>query len=267
MTNQNNHLPKPTTRQLKLTCINTDPATFQPRSINLNHGHVKELARVVRDGRTLDPIRVRVADDGSYTVLDGHHSFAAYQSAGWRKVIPAQVYHCSVAEGQQIALMENTKCRLQMSSTEKRDNAWGLTCNQPKLSRKRVSKICDVSTATVSRMRKVRETLVKNEQTFPSSWKAAQMTAQGNDMTQWTENQRDEWRQAAFAKLKERIARDIAQYSANDPELVLEVVQEVMGEDHFSKGADYLGFHEGEVDEYTGEFTRKETEEDTELPF
>jgi ParB-like chromosome segregation protein Spo0J len=261
MTSENMSLPKPKGQRLQLGKINTDPATFQPRSIEIDHGHVAELARVARDGRPLDPIRVRVAEDGSYTVLDGHHSFAAYHEAKWQKAIPALVYSCTVAEGQQIALMENTKSRLQMSSTEKRDGAWRLTYEQPELSRSSVAEVCDVGTATVGRMRQTREKLNAADQDFPRSWKAAQMLANGNALKDWSDDEREEWRLAEFAKLKERIARDIAQYSAKHPELVLDVVQEIMGPNRFAMGAEYLGFHEGEVDEYTGEFTLKSRRE------
>lgn len=168
------------------------------------------------------------------------------------------MYRCTVAEGQQIALMENTKSRLQMTDAEKRDGAWRLTCDQPELSRSRVAKLCGVGSATVGRMRKARETLKKSGQDFPRSWKAAQVKAQGNELTEWTDDERQEWRQAAFAKLKHCIARDIVQYSANNPELVLEVVQEIMGRDRFATGAEWLGFHEGDINEHTGVFSPKE---------
>lgn len=258
MTQENNDLPKPKGQKLHLGRISTDPKTFQPRGIELDQGHVAELARAIEDGRPLDPIRVREAEDGTYTVLDGHHSHAAYQKAGWNRAIPALVYRCTVAEGQQIALMENTKSRLQMTDAEKRDGAWRLTCDQPELSRSRVAKLCGVGSATVGRMRKTRERLKKSGHDFPRSWKAAQMAAQGNDFTDWTDDEREEWRQAAYAKLKQCIARDIVQYSANNPEMVLEVVQEIMGPDRFATGAEWLGFHEGDINEHTGVFSRKE---------
>ncbi|WP_282061674.1 hypothetical protein [Roseobacter litoralis] len=255
MTKKSKGLPQPKRRNPRLKQLQVEPSTFQPRNIELDHGHVADLARVLATGKALDALRVRIVGDGTFTVLDGHHSFAAYKEANWQGSVPVLAYDCTVAEGQQIAAQENSKARLQMTDTDKRDWAWRLTTEQPTLSKTHIAQLCSVGPATVGRMRKVLKHLKKAEQDVPGSWKAAQVAAEGKDETEWTDEQREEWRQASYAKLKQNIARDIVQYSANDPELVLEVVQEIMGKSRFATGAEHLGFHEGEINEYTGEFT------------
>ncbi|WP_400085807.1 ParB/RepB/Spo0J family partition protein [Yoonia sp. R78084] len=255
MTKDYNKITKPVQRKLRLKKLHVEPSKFQPRSIELDHGHVADLVRVLATGKALDPLHVRSVGDGSFTVLDGHHSFAAYREAKWRGAVPALVYSCTVAEGQQIAARENSKARLQMKDEEKRDWAWRLTVEQAELSRTQVSQLCNVSPATVSRMRRVLKRLNDNEIDTPKSWKAAQIAVEGKAQGEWSEEQQEEWRQAAYAKLKQNIARDIVQYSEHDPELVLEVVQEIMGNSRFATGAEHLGFHEGEINDFTGEFT------------
>lgn len=271
MTNELNDIPDPAPRKLRLKNIHAEPSMFQPRSVELDHGHVADLAKVLSTGRALDPLHVRIVGDGSFTVLDGHHSLAAYREAGWTNTVPVLAYNCSIAQGQRIAARENSKARLQMTDAEKRDWAWRLTVEQPELPRSQVSHLCNVGTATVSRMRRVLKSLRVAEVDPPATWRAAQIAAEGDKPSEWSEDQRKEWRKAAFAKLKRNIARDIVQYSVNDPVLVLEVVQEAMGKSRFATGAEYLGFHEGEIDEYTGTFTPSEEApddgEDDSAPF
>lgn len=255
MNSKINELPKPRQRKLRLSQIRTDPFTFQPRSVDLDHGHVVTLAKVVADGRQLDRMRVRQDEDGSFTVLDGHHSYAAYRQADWKQAVPVLVYECSIAEGQLIAAKENSKARLQMTDDERRDWAWKLTCEQSDLSKKRVATTCSVGEATVGRMRKVKRQLDKAGKALPDGWKSALQAQNGSDEKEWDDDARAAWLEAAHEKLKEGIARHIVQYSVNHPELVMEVVAEVMGTDRFRLGAEHLGFLEGEVDDITGEFT------------
>ena len=66
---------------------------FQWRLPNENEGarddHIQTLANAIRDtGKPLDPILVFTVGDAFY-VVDGHHRLAAYDTAQWRKVIPA----------------------------------------------------------------------------------------------------------------------------------------------------------------------------------
>jgi hypothetical protein len=56
------------------------------------------------------------------------------------------------------------------------------------------------------------------------------------------------------------------QYAQKDPTVPLEVLHDVMGEDRFRQGAEWLLYFEGEEDPYTGAVTlklNKELELDT----
>lgn len=259
MAKDHSALPKPKVRSVALNDIGTDPATFQPRSVKLNHGHVAALARVLDNGEPLDPLEVREEPAGVYTVLDGHHSLEAYRASGWTKRVPVRAYRCTVGEGQRIAARENFKSRLQVDDEDRRDWAWKLTCDQPELSKSQVAIECSVGNATVGRMRRVRKELMRFGHELPASWSAAQCLLRGDELQEWTEEVRAEWRSVAREKLKANIARDIVQYSVGHPDLVIEVVQEVMGRNRFTQGAEYLGFYEAELNEITGELTRPES--------
>lgn len=256
-------LPTPKSAKVRLDQIQADPISFQPREGGIDHGHVATLTKVLENGNPLDPIKLRRNDESGYTVLDGHHSFEAYQRSGWSNPVPALVYECTVEQGQLVSMEDNAKARLQMTAHDRKDWAWRLTCNQRELSIQKVATLCAIGTATVSRMRAVRNDLEKGDVHLPENWRAARIAHTGHDPCEWTQDMRDEWREEAFEKLKQKIAAPLAVYGRSNPDLVLEVVHEVMGQDRFRLGAECLGFFEGEIDEYTGEFTRADSSTNT----
>ena len=255
MTRNTSGLHTPARRNLHVGMIRTDPDTYQPRSFGLDHGHIAELNKKLATGAPLDAIRVRQEADDSFTVLDGHHSLAAYIKTKWQKRVPALVYDCTEQEGQLIAVEENAKSRLQMSHKDKSDWAWKLTCEQPELSKATVAKSCGVGTTTVRRMRAVRDELLSRGAILPASWGAALRLNSGAEKKEWTEEERDEWEQAAHDKIRRNIAAHIVPYMSDHPGLVVGVLRTIMGDNQFARGAEDIGYFEGWFEEDTGAFT------------
>ena len=267
-----NALAKPKRTAVKLEKITTDPAVFQPRQDGLNHGHVANLKATLKRGDALDPIRVRRQEDGTFVVLDGHHSLEAYQQARWGRGVPVLVYTCTEAEGQLVAIRENSKHRLQMTDEDKSDWAWRITCEQEGLSKAEVSRICNRSPATVGRMRQTREKLKAAGIELPDTWAKAQRSCRDVDMGEFDEGRQEEWRLHTIAKIKEQISGAISPFAQWNPEVVLEAVWEILGEDRFRTGLGWHGFREVEVCEITNTVTLLDDnlddgDDETEVPF
>jgi uncharacterized ParB-like nuclease family protein len=84
---------KPT--QLPLKAIKIDETTFQWRVSQFNKAasaeHLRILTQALKNmDKPLDPIQV-FQKDGQYYVIEGHHRWAAYRKARWKKPIPVTV--------------------------------------------------------------------------------------------------------------------------------------------------------------------------------
>lgn len=260
MRNKSKDLTKPRKASVRIEKITVDPAVYQPRRDGINHGHVSNLKATLGRGQVLDPISVRQRSDGMYVVLDGHHSFEAYHQAQWDRGVPVSVYDCTEAEGQLVAIRENSKHRLQMADEDRSDWAWRLTCEQPELSKAQVSQICNRSTSTIGRMRPVRETLLAAGVELPETWRMAQRACKNVDGGEFDEDRAAQWREDTIAKIKEQISGAISPYARWNADVVLEAVWNTLGDNRFRLGLEYHGFREVFINEYTEDVTLLDSE-------
>jgi hypothetical protein len=159
---QNSERPK----FLPLSAITVAPNVFQWRlgneDMQADRKHVADLAGVIKraDKPTpLDPILVMAIGRG-YFVVDGHHRFDAYHTAGWIGDVPVEYFEGSVHDAKIRALEENKKNKLPLGDEGKREAAWKLLVrgNADKARRytqARISEITTVPLRTVKRMASV----------------------------------------------------------------------------------------------------------------
>lgn len=221
----------------------------------MNHGHVSNLKAALKRGDVLDPISVRKQEDGMFVVLDGHHSLEAYQQAHWERGVPVLVYACTEAQGQLVAIRENSKHRLQMADEDKSDWAWRLTCEQPGLSKAEVSRICNRGPSTIGRMRPVRDKLLAAGVELPTTWRKAQRACRDVDDGEFDEDRATQWREDTIAKIKEQISGAISPYARWNADVVLEAVWVILGDTRFRTALEDYGFREVDVCEFTDTVT------------
>jgi ParB-like chromosome segregation protein Spo0J len=114
-----------------------------------------ELANIIAaTGKPLDAILVFHAGDKFYTV-DGHHRLAAYDTAGWTKVIPVTVGDGSLDQAADASLKRNSKNTRNLSRKEKQEAAWRLGKRVPRLTREVISDMTTVSPSTIDGMRRI----------------------------------------------------------------------------------------------------------------
>ena len=118
--------------------------------------HIYTLAKAISDGkRPLDRLMVFPVGTSFY-VVDGHHRLAAYDSAGWTKGIPVEVFAGSLAEARLRALKCNVKDKLVMTTQAKSDAAWRITKeNLGELAPEQVELATGVSRRTIFSMKSV----------------------------------------------------------------------------------------------------------------
>jgi hypothetical protein len=89
--------------------------------------HILTLAKAIRDSeKPLDHLSV-LQVGAQFYVIDGHHRLAAYDTAGWTKDIPVEVFAGTLAEARVRALSSNVKDKLPMTSQAKSEAAWRIT--------------------------------------------------------------------------------------------------------------------------------------------
>jgi hypothetical protein len=86
--------------------------------------HIYTLAKAIKDNeKPLERLLVFPVGKDFY-VIDGHHRLAAYDTAGWTKGIPVEVFAGTLAEARVCALACNVKDKLAMTAQAKSDAAW-----------------------------------------------------------------------------------------------------------------------------------------------
>ncbi|MBR1152974.1 ParB/RepB/Spo0J family partition protein [Bradyrhizobium sp. JYMT SZCCT0428] len=148
---------------LKRDSIFVAAKAFQWRLPNENEGarddHIQTLANAIRDtGKPLDPILVFTVGDAFY-VVDGHHRLAAYDTAQWRKMIPATVFEGTLEGASDAGRAGNIRDKLPMSRNDKREAAWTLGKRDPLPTREWISSETAVSPSSIDGMRKVLKAL------------------------------------------------------------------------------------------------------------
>lgn len=233
-------LTKPKKTSVKLDILTTDPDRFQHRTVELDETQAEDLVAVLRSDTVLDPLEVWDAGDEGLIVVDGHHRLEAYKRAGWKRDIPVLIHSCSEAEAQFLTVHENAKPRLQMSQDEKSGWGWRVVCNHPELTAKRIAE-GPVSLRQVRYMRKAKKKFEDDGIDVPETWGVALMLMNGS-LGELDEDAELELRNRRKDKLKKSIRADLAMAAQRDPNVVMEVVQEIMGKDRFEQGVDWMGY-------------------------
>ena len=150
--------------------IKEAPSLFQPRFDSIayapgrSENHVDRLARVVREGAELDPVKV-VAFGPEWYLVDGHHRLEAYRVAEWCKPIPVEVRHSELTGDARVSwaiqesVEDNKKNRLAMSDVDKMDAAWACVARGDELSIHETAVLYGVSPRSVATMRKAEKDL------------------------------------------------------------------------------------------------------------
>ncbi|UOA32183.1 hypothetical protein DSM110093_01967 [Sulfitobacter sp. DSM 110093] len=206
-------LTREKTTQVKLSDISTDTRTFQFRDEDLNEAHAEELKSHIRRGEPLDPISVwRHPETQALIVVDGHHRLEAYRRFGWRGKVPAMVYTCSLEEARKLALKENAKSRLPMTSQERMNAVWNLNCfhdaNGPVYSKKEIVALRLASDGTVAKMRRTRQELIAAGESLPNTWLEAMemLSGRGQSDKDWDA---DAWVQARADAIDAQVGKII----------------------------------------------------------
>ena len=118
--------------------------------------HIYTLAKAISDNeKPLDRLLVFLVGTSFY-VIDGHHRLAAYDTAGWTKGIPVEVFTGTLAAARVRALECNVKDKLAMTPQAKSEAAWRITKeNLGDLTGQQVVDKTGVSLRTVRNMRRV----------------------------------------------------------------------------------------------------------------
>jgi hypothetical protein len=126
--------------------------------------HIHTLAKAIRDGeKPLDHLLVLQVGEQFY-VIDGHHRLAAYDTAGWTKGIPVEVFAGTLADARVRALSSNSKDKLPMTTQAKSEAAWRITKEDlGSLKAAQVVELTGVSLRSVRFMRKVWRELNERE--------------------------------------------------------------------------------------------------------
>ena len=160
MTQQKQRLDRPTRKQVVIHDIKQRPDIFQFRHNQRDEDHVKDLVAVLKTGQDLDRVILwHDPDENELVLVDGHHRIAAYKRLGNRKKVPALVYSCDLRQARVMALKENVKTRLPLTTEERMDAAWQLVCLDC-YSRRETLEASGVSDGTVAKMRRTRKQLL-----------------------------------------------------------------------------------------------------------
>jgi hypothetical protein len=126
--------------------------------------HIYMLAKAIKDNeKPLDRLLVFPVGTSFY-VIDGHHRLAAYDTAGWTKAIPVEVFAGTLTEAQLRALACNVKDKLAMTTQAKSAAAWRITKERlGALSAEQVAQLTGVSRRQVFYMKRIWKELNEQE--------------------------------------------------------------------------------------------------------
>ena len=220
--------------KLKLANIHTDPDTFQFRKNGLDPAHLKELTELVQRGVVLDPITVwRHPDNKKYLVIAGHHRRAAYRKANKAAVLSVKIFKGSSDEAQAYALESNGKNQIPITTEERQNGAWRLTCQWTvergyPLSIAMTAKSAGISTSQVSNMRKVRSDLHDAGKQMPETWRRA--LKDGDDDVDFDYD--EEWLDVEYAKLDAAMGAEITKAGITRPQVLGRLLACRLGENY-----------------------------------
>jgi ParB-like chromosome segregation protein Spo0J len=187
--------------------------------------HIYTLSKVIQDSEEpLDRLLVMPVGELFY-VIDGHHRLAAYDTAGWAKGIPVDVFAGNLTEARVRALASNVKDKLPMTDQAKSEAAWTITKEDlGDLTAQQVRQITGKSVRTVRSMRQVWRELnerkgVDRDDLMKLTWPQARRLWEGK--TVHTDNfDRDDWKQQQAQAVVDLIRKhNVAKGLLDDPEV------------------------------------------------
>lgn len=241
-------LPRPVSRKVAIERVLTDEDSFQPRGGGLNEAHVSTLLEVLKQGSAFDPVALwEDPVTGKLTVADGHHRMEAYRRYGKIRHINAVVYCCDLKTALLIPIQDNAKARLPLTYDDRANWAWRLTV-QGEQSKAAVVSACCLSDGTVAQMRRVWLKLAERGEDAPRTWWEAQTLHKGDDRQEWTEEQRDEWRQGLVNKAHGQFGAALADLIRRSPEAAADLLDRCGGR-LLPIVIDHLGYTRAEDEE------------------
>lgn len=241
-------LPRPAPRKVRIDCILTDEETFQPRGGGLNEAHVSALVEVLKQGSELDPLALwEDPDTRMLTVADGHHRLEAHRRHGKIGQVPAVVYRCDARTALLIPIQDNAKARLPLTYDDRANWAWRLTV-EGEQSKAAVVASCAIADGTVAQMRRVRRELAERGEDAPRTWWEAQVLHKGDDRREWSDEERDEWRNGLVNKAHRQYGAALADLIRRSPEAAAELLDKCGGR-HLPSVLDHLGYTRADDEE------------------
>lgn len=234
-------LSRPAPRTVPIDRVQTDEETFQPRRRGRNEAHVAALLDVLRHGGQLDPLCLwEDPATGALTVADGHHRLEAYRRHGKVRNIPASVYRCDKKTALLIPIQDNAKARLPLTYDDRANWAWKLTV-EGEQSKATVVASCGISDGTVAQMRRVWRELREKGEEAPKTWWEAQLIHKGGEDREWSEEERDEWRQGLVQRAHRQFGAALADLIKRSPEAAAELL-DLCGGRQLDSVLDHLGY-------------------------
>lgn len=215
--------------RLSLDRIHIADQVFQVRrdygdNPEFDRGHIIGLIDAIENTGALDPICVTAIGSNFY-LIDGHHRYFAYKSAGWDKAVPVCVFSGSLAEAEAKAGEENHKNKLPVSKENKLEHAW-------KLTRRDIWSIAELTvktgcaSRTISYMRaKRKELLEQGLDPWDYTWKGIKQ-----DQTKSESFDRDQWIEEKSNELARAIGADPSYKILKWPEVLAEAIRKVSPE-------------------------------------
>jgi transposase len=167
-------------RRLRIEQLNRAPEVFSFRQPIENdytqRATIDELARDLKKGQRLDPIRVVWTARG-WTVTDGYLRLEAYKVAEWDAGIPVTVFNGTPEEALDKAVESNRKRTLPLTQAERADVAWFYISSDRNLSQREIAQQSGVSRRMVPYMRKTKRMLEEKglDPEAYSTWSKARM--------------------------------------------------------------------------------------------
>jgi len=222
--------PQPHPSELPMGRIKLMPGLFQHRRITegVSRDHSRTLARVLSEGRHLEPITVWWSGR-QWVCVDGHHRLTAYRtkgSAAQTQAVPVRVFEGSPLEAAAEAAGCNTRDQLPMSETEKMNAAWRLVAldGDGVLSKAKTAEKAGVAARSVANMRTVRAQLVtKGHDPWglaEFTWHQARAEARGSG-GEWSPEEHEN----RVAKVAEALRRAVGPLPDKAPDVLIEALR------------------------------------------
>jgi hypothetical protein len=209
---------EPTSRTVAREAIQIAEAVFQWRGSPSRDqwdrsNHVHTLAKALKEnGKPLARLLVVPVGQRFY-VIDGHHRLAAYDTVGWTKGIPVEVFTGSLTDARVRALASNVKDKLPMTTQAKSEAAWRITKeNLGDLTAKQVMELTGISLRQVRYMNQVWRELNAREggdrdALMKLTWPKASAVWKNPDETSSADFDQDTWRERKAREVVDLIRR------------------------------------------------------------